>query len=47
MGSDAAPAFKGMPQAIRMAEVEVVRYENDLELCSLLKDPWEKTGNRD
>jgi riboflavin biosynthesis pyrimidine reductase len=47
MGSDAVPAFRGMPNAIRMAEVEVQRYENDLELCSLLKDPWEKPGNRD
>jgi diaminohydroxyphosphoribosylaminopyrimidine deaminase/5-amino-6-(5-phosphoribosylamino)uracil reductase len=47
MGSDAVPAFRACRQAIRMAEVEVVRYENDLELCSLLKDPWEKTGNRD
>jgi diaminohydroxyphosphoribosylaminopyrimidine deaminase/5-amino-6-(5-phosphoribosylamino)uracil reductase len=44
MGSDAVPAFKGMPQAIRMAEVQVERYGNDLGLCSLLKDPWEKTG---
>jgi diaminohydroxyphosphoribosylaminopyrimidine deaminase/5-amino-6-(5-phosphoribosylamino)uracil reductase len=44
MGSDAVPAFKGMPQAIRMAEVEVERYGNDLGLCSLLKDPWETTG---
>jgi len=40
MGSDAVPAFKGMPQALRMAEVEVSRYGNDLGLCSLLKDPW-------
>jgi diaminohydroxyphosphoribosylaminopyrimidine deaminase / 5-amino-6-(5-phosphoribosylamino)uracil reductase len=40
MGSDAVPAFRGMPHAIRMAEVEVERYENDLGLCSLLKDPW-------
>ncbi len=47
MGSDAVPAFKGMPQAIHMAQVEVKRYENDLELISLLKDPWEKTGTRD
>jgi diaminohydroxyphosphoribosylaminopyrimidine deaminase/5-amino-6-(5-phosphoribosylamino)uracil reductase len=47
MGSDAVPAFRGMPQAIRMAEVEVERYGNDLGLCSLLKDPWEKTGNRE
>jgi diaminohydroxyphosphoribosylaminopyrimidine deaminase/5-amino-6-(5-phosphoribosylamino)uracil reductase len=47
MGSDAVPAFRGMPQAIRMAAVEVERYGNDLGLCSLLKDPWEKTGNRE
>jgi diaminohydroxyphosphoribosylaminopyrimidine deaminase/5-amino-6-(5-phosphoribosylamino)uracil reductase len=40
MGSDAVPAFKGMAGAIRMAEVEVERYGNDLGLCSLLKDPW-------
>jgi hypothetical protein len=30
-----------MPSAIRMAEVEVERYGNDLGLCSLLRDPWE------
>ena len=40
MGSDAVPAFRGMVTAIRMAEVEVERYENDLGLCSLLRDPW-------
>jgi diaminohydroxyphosphoribosylaminopyrimidine deaminase/5-amino-6-(5-phosphoribosylamino)uracil reductase len=40
MGSDAVPAFRGMTHAIHMAEVEVERYENDLGLCSLLKDPW-------
>ena len=40
MGSDAVPAFKGMAHPIRMAAVEVERYENDLGLCSLLKDPW-------
>jgi diaminohydroxyphosphoribosylaminopyrimidine deaminase/5-amino-6-(5-phosphoribosylamino)uracil reductase len=40
MGSDAVPAFRSMPGAIRMAQVEVERYENDLGLCSLLKDPW-------
>jgi diaminohydroxyphosphoribosylaminopyrimidine deaminase/5-amino-6-(5-phosphoribosylamino)uracil reductase len=40
MGSDAVPAFKGMAGAIRMAEVEVERYGNDLGLCSLLQDPW-------
>ncbi len=40
MGSDAVPAFKGMPSAIQMAEVEVERYGNDVGLCSLLRDPW-------
>jgi len=40
MGSDAVPAFKGMAQAIRMAEVEVERFGNDLGLGSLLRDPW-------
>ena len=40
MGSDAVPAFRGMSHAIRMADVEVERYGNDLGLCSLLKDPW-------
>ena len=40
MGSDAVPAFQGMASAIRMAEVEVERYGNDLGLCSLLSDPW-------
>jgi diaminohydroxyphosphoribosylaminopyrimidine deaminase / 5-amino-6-(5-phosphoribosylamino)uracil reductase len=40
MGSDAVPAFRGMANAIRMAELEVERYGNDLGLCSLLRDPW-------
>jgi diaminohydroxyphosphoribosylaminopyrimidine deaminase/5-amino-6-(5-phosphoribosylamino)uracil reductase len=40
MGSDAVPAFKGMASAIRMGEVEVERYENDMGMCSLLRDPW-------
>jgi diaminohydroxyphosphoribosylaminopyrimidine deaminase/5-amino-6-(5-phosphoribosylamino)uracil reductase len=42
MGSDAVPAFRGMTNAIRMSEVEVERYGNDLGLCSLLRDPWPK-----
>ena len=46
MGSDAVPAFKGMANAISIAEVEVERYETDLGLCSLLQDPWEKTVPR-
>jgi len=46
MGSDAVPAFRGMANTIQMAEVEVERYGNDLGLCSLLRDPWPKTGIR-
>ena len=41
MGSDAVPAFKGMAAALRMGDVQVERYENDLGLCSLLRDPWQ------
>ena len=43
MGSDAIPAFKGMPKTVQMAEVEVERYGNDLGLCSLLRDPWSQS----
>ncbi|HLY43862.1 MAG TPA: bifunctional diaminohydroxyphosphoribosylaminopyrimidine deaminase/5-amino-6-(5-phosphoribosylamino)uracil reductase RibD [Terracidiphilus sp.] len=46
MGSDAVPAFKSMPQFIRMAEVEVERYGNDLGLCSLLRDPWPENSDQ-
>ena len=46
MGSDAVPAFKGMPHPIQMAEVEVERYDNDLGLCSLLRDPWPPVPSR-
>ena len=42
MGSDAVPAFKSMPQFVKMAAVEVERYGNDLGLGSLLRDPWPK-----
>ncbi len=45
MGSDAVPAFRGMASFVRMTDVEVERYGNDLGLCSLLRDPWPK--NRD
>jgi len=46
MGSDAVPAFRGMTNAMRMAEVEVERYGNDLGLCSLLKDPWQDSTDQ-
>lgn len=42
MGSDAVPAFRGVPHFIHMGQLEVERYGNDLGLCSLLRDPWEK-----
>jgi diaminohydroxyphosphoribosylaminopyrimidine deaminase / 5-amino-6-(5-phosphoribosylamino)uracil reductase len=45
MGSDAVPAFRGMTNPIFMPEVEVERYENDLGLCSLLRDPWPNDGS--
>lgn len=50
MGSDAVPAFRGMPSFVQMPDVEIERYGNDLGLCSLLKDPWPEkqgTGNRE
>lgn len=40
MGSDAVPAFQGLASSIRMEEVELERYDNDLGLRSLLRDPW-------
>jgi diaminohydroxyphosphoribosylaminopyrimidine deaminase/5-amino-6-(5-phosphoribosylamino)uracil reductase len=40
MGSDAVPAFRGMPHALRLNEVEIERYGDDLGLSSLLRDPW-------
>lgn len=40
MGSDAVPAFGGVSNVIRFGEAEIEHYGNDLELCSLLKDPW-------
>jgi diaminohydroxyphosphoribosylaminopyrimidine deaminase / 5-amino-6-(5-phosphoribosylamino)uracil reductase len=40
MGSDAVPAFGSVHHSIRLAEVELERYGNDLGLCSLLRDSW-------
>jgi diaminohydroxyphosphoribosylaminopyrimidine deaminase / 5-amino-6-(5-phosphoribosylamino)uracil reductase len=40
MGSDAVPAFKSLAAPIPMNAVEVERYDNDLGLTSLLRDPW-------
>jgi diaminohydroxyphosphoribosylaminopyrimidine deaminase / 5-amino-6-(5-phosphoribosylamino)uracil reductase len=46
MGSDAVPAFRGMANPIFMPGVEVERYENDLGLCALLRDPWPKDSGQ-
>ena len=46
MGSDAVPAFRGMGNFVRMADVEVERYGNDLGLCSLLRNPWPKSQDQ-
>jgi diaminohydroxyphosphoribosylaminopyrimidine deaminase/5-amino-6-(5-phosphoribosylamino)uracil reductase len=40
MGSDAVPAFRGMPSFVHMTDVEVERYGDDFGLSSLLRDPW-------
>jgi diaminohydroxyphosphoribosylaminopyrimidine deaminase/5-amino-6-(5-phosphoribosylamino)uracil reductase len=46
MGSDAVPAFRGLPQFVLMNDVEVERYGNDLGLSSLLIDPWPKDNGQ-
>ena len=42
LGSNAVPAFNGMPHGIQMAHMDFERYGDDLGLCSLLRDPWER-----
>src|SRR5580658_9462355 len=46
MGSDAVPAFRGMPHFVHMNDVEIERYGDDLGLSSLLIDPWPKDGGQ-
>jgi diaminohydroxyphosphoribosylaminopyrimidine deaminase/5-amino-6-(5-phosphoribosylamino)uracil reductase len=46
MGSDAVPAFRGMPQFVHMNDVEIERYGDDLGLSSLLVDPWPKESGQ-
>ncbi len=40
MGSDGVPAFNDIACPVRLAEIEIERYESDLGLSSLLNDPW-------
>jgi diaminohydroxyphosphoribosylaminopyrimidine deaminase/5-amino-6-(5-phosphoribosylamino)uracil reductase len=46
MGSDAVPAFRGLPSFVNMTDMEVERYGNDLGLSSLLRDPWPKDSGK-
>jgi len=39
-GSDAAPAFRGMANPVRMDAAEVERFGNDLRISALLRAPW-------
>ncbi len=43
MGTDAVPAFRGLPQFVDLRNMEVKRHGNDLGLSSLLRDPWAET----
>ena len=40
MGSDAVPAFRGLPQFVNLTNPEIEHYGSDLGLSSLLRDPW-------
>jgi len=46
MGSDAVPAFRGLPQFVPMNDVEIERYGDDLGLSSLLRDPWPRDSDQ-
>jgi diaminohydroxyphosphoribosylaminopyrimidine deaminase / 5-amino-6-(5-phosphoribosylamino)uracil reductase len=46
MGSDAVPAFRGLPAFIQLPNAEVERYGNDLGLSALLRDPWPKDSGQ-
>ena len=41
MGSDAVPAFQHISNPIHMPQTEIERYEDDLGLSFLLRDPWQ------
>jgi diaminohydroxyphosphoribosylaminopyrimidine deaminase/5-amino-6-(5-phosphoribosylamino)uracil reductase len=40
MGSDAVPAFRGLPLPVRLDEAEIERHGNDFSVSALLRDPW-------
>ncbi|WP_263356980.1 bifunctional diaminohydroxyphosphoribosylaminopyrimidine deaminase/5-amino-6-(5-phosphoribosylamino)uracil reductase RibD [Acidicapsa ligni] len=40
LGSDAVPAFRGLPLPILLDPVEMERHGNDYSISALLRDPW-------
>ncbi len=40
MGSDAVPAFRGIPSPVLLNPVEIERHGNDFSVSALLRDPW-------
>lgn len=40
MGSDAVPAFKSLSPALKLQDIELARYGDDLGISCLLNDPW-------
>ncbi len=40
MGSDAVPAFKSLSPALKLQNIELDRYGDDLGISCLLNDPW-------
>jgi diaminohydroxyphosphoribosylaminopyrimidine deaminase / 5-amino-6-(5-phosphoribosylamino)uracil reductase len=40
-GSDAVPAFRGLPAPVPLDAAEVERFGNDLRVSALLREPWE------
>jgi diaminohydroxyphosphoribosylaminopyrimidine deaminase/5-amino-6-(5-phosphoribosylamino)uracil reductase len=41
MGSDAVPAFKSLSPALKLQNIELARYGDDLGISCLLNDPWQ------
>jgi diaminohydroxyphosphoribosylaminopyrimidine deaminase/5-amino-6-(5-phosphoribosylamino)uracil reductase len=41
LGSDAVPAFKSLTPALKLQNIQMERYGDDLGITSLIKDPWQ------
>jgi diaminohydroxyphosphoribosylaminopyrimidine deaminase / 5-amino-6-(5-phosphoribosylamino)uracil reductase len=42
LGSDAVPAFKGLTPALKLENIEMERYGDDVGILSIIKDPWKQ-----